>query len=195
MPMAECGVFFRGRRFTKADLAQAGVPCIHYGEIYTHYGTAAVETLSHVRGELKPMLRLAAPGDVVIAGVGETVADVAKAVAWIGPSQVAIHDDCFAFRSDQDPVFISYAMQTTSFQDQKEKFVSRAKVKRISAEGLGKIIVPIPSIEEQRRIVSILDKFDALVSDISVGLPAEIAARRKQYEYYRDRLLTFEEAV
>lgn len=55
--------------------------------------------------------------------------------------------------------------------------------------------VPVPPLEEQRRIASILDKFDALVNDLSVGLPAELAARRKQYEYYRDRLLTFEEAA
>jgi len=51
--------------------------------------------------------------------------------------------------------------------------------------------MPVPLIEEQRRIVKILDKFDALVNDISVGLPAELNARRKQYEYYRDKLLTF----
>ena len=53
----------------------------------------------------------------------------------------------------------------------------------------------LPSLDEQRRIVAILDNFDALVNDLSVGLPAELAARRKQYEYYRDRLLTFEEAA
>lgn len=51
--------------------------------------------------------------------------------------------------------------------------------------------IPIPSLEEQERIVAILDKFDALVNDISQGLPAEIEARRKQYEYYRDKLLSF----
>lgn len=54
---------------------------------------------------------------------------------------------------------------------------------------------PFPSREEQDRIVEILDKFDALVSDLLIGLPAEIEARRKQYEYYRDKLLTFEEAA
>jgi len=53
----------------------------------------------------------------------------------------------------------------------------------------------LPTLSEQDRIVSILDNFDALVNDISVGLPAELAARRKQYEYYRDRLLTFKEAA
>jgi type I restriction enzyme S subunit len=53
------------------------------------------------------------------------------------------------------------------------------------------IEIPLPSFEEQERIVSILDRFDALVNDITSGLPAEIEARRKQYEYYRDKLLTF----
>ena len=53
--------------------------------------------------------------------------------------------------------------------------------------------IPVPPLDEQERIVAILDKFDALVNDLSIGLPAEIAARRQQYEYYRDRLLTFEE--
>ena len=53
--------------------------------------------------------------------------------------------------------------------------------------------VPLPPLEEQARIVEILDKFDALTTDITTGLPAEIAARQKQYEYYRDKLLTFKE--
>lgn len=55
------------------------------------------------------------------------------------------------------------------------------------------IRIPVPGLEEQRKIADVLDKFDALVNDISSGLPAEIEARRKQYEYYRDKLLTFKE--
>lgn len=56
-----------------------------------------------------------------------------------------------------------------------------------------KYSLQLPPLEEQRRIVAILDKFDALVNDLSIGLPAELAARRQQYEYYRDKLLTFKE--
>jgi type I restriction enzyme S subunit len=52
--------------------------------------------------------------------------------------------------------------------------------------------IPVPPLDEQDRIVAILDHFDALVNDLSIGLPAELAARRTQYEHYRDRLLTFE---
>ena len=54
------------------------------------------------------------------------------------------------------------------------------------------IKVGIPSLAEQDRIISILDRFDKLTNDLSSGLPAEIEARRKQYEYYRDRLLSFD---
>ncbi|MDT8364827.1 MAG: restriction endonuclease subunit S, partial [Nitrosomonas sp.] len=96
--MAEVGEFFRGRRFTKNDYVPDGIGCIHYGDIYTHYGMSAKETISHVRTDLAPVLRFARPGDLVIAGVGETVEDVGKAVAWLGDGEVAIHDDCFAFR-------------------------------------------------------------------------------------------------
>ena len=53
--------------------------------------------------------------------------------------------------------------------------------------------IPIPPLAEQERIVAILDKFDSLVHDISIGLPAELQARKKQYEYYREKLLTFTE--
>ena len=63
---------------------------------------------------------------------------------------------------------------------------------KINQENLRNIRIPIPSISAQERIISILDKFDALVNNISIGLPAEISARRKQYEYYRNQLLTFE---
>lgn len=53
--------------------------------------------------------------------------------------------------------------------------------------------IPVPPLEEQERIVAILDRFDALCNDPISGLPAEIEARKKQYEYYRDKLLTFKE--
>ena len=194
-PMAEVGTFTRGRRFVKDDIVDVGLPAIHYGEIYTHYGTAATSVLSQVREEIVASLRFAEPGDVVIAAVGETVADVGKAVAWLGDGPVAVHDDCFSFSHSENSKFIAYCMQTAALNSEKEKYVSRAKVKRLSAQGLERLTIPVPPLDEQERIVGILDKFDALVNDLSIGLPAELKARRQQYEYYRDKLLTFEEAA
>ena len=61
--------------------------------------------------------------------------------------------------------------------------------------GFRKFQIPLPPLSEQERIVAILDKFDMLVNDISVGLPAELKARRQQYEHYRAKLLSFKEVV
>jgi len=193
--LSEIGKFIRGRRFTKADYVEDGVGCIHYGEIYTHYGTSANEVISHVRPEMKATLRFAKPGDVVVTDVGETVEDVGKAVAWIGSEEVAIHDHCYAFRHSMNPKFVSYCMQTTSFIAEKAKYVARTKVNTLLIDGFSKIRIPVPPREEQERIVSILEKFDALVNDLGRGLPAEIKARRQQYEHYRDRLFSFREAA
>ena len=68
-----------------------------------------------------------------------------------------------------------------------------AGIPHVSSDALSKVVLTIPSLEEQTRIVSILDRFDALCNDLSGGLPAEIEARQRQYEYYRDKLLTFTE--
>lgn len=193
-PLGDLGEFIRGRRFTWSDVVDDGIPAIHYSEIYTKYGVAAQAATIRVRSELAPQLRFAEPGDVVIAAVGETVEDLAKAVAWMGDDPVAIHDDTFLFRSELNPKYVSYCLQTDDFQRQKDRHVARAKVKRISSAGLAQVAIPVIPLDEQERIVAILDGFDALVNDLFVGLPAELAARRMQYEYYRDRLLSFEEA-
>ena len=66
-------------------------------------------------------------------------------------------------------------------------------MKNLTMENIRKFIIPIPPIEQQNRLVGILSRFDKICNDISEGLPAEIAARQKQYEFYRDKLLTFKE--
>ncbi|EMB2548940.1 restriction endonuclease subunit S, partial [Escherichia coli] len=63
--------------------------------------------------------------------------------------------------------------------------------RRVNADNLSKILIPVPSMEIQERIVSILDKFDTLTNSITEGLPREIELRQKQYEYYRDLLFSF----
>lgn len=75
------------------------------------------------------------------------------------------------------------------------RFISESGVNipQLTVPNVKKIKIPIPSLSEQDRIVSILDQFDRLINDISIGLPAELSARRSQYEYYRNKLLTFKE--
>lgn len=190
--LGEVGIFQRGKRFVRTDMIENGFPCIHYGEMYTHYNVFATESKSFVSPELAKKLRVANYGDVVIVAAGETIEDIGKATAWLGESDVVTHDACFTFKSPLNPKFVAYFSRTRLFHDQIKKHISSGKISAINAKGLEKAKIPIPPIEEQERIVAILDKFDALVNDISAGLPAEIQARRQQYEYYRGELLTFE---
>ena len=83
--------------------------------------------------------------------------------------------------------YLFYAVSTVDFAPKK------SSVPNMSSNDIKKVIIPIPPVAEQERIVAILDRFDKLCNDITEGLPAEIEARRKQYEYYRDKLLTFKE--
>lgn len=90
------------------------------------------------------------------------------------------------------PSYYWHFAQSRFYWDQANKLVGGGAQPQFNANVLKEIKFPIPPLAEQERIVAILDKFDALVNDISIGLPAELNARRKQYEYYRGKLLTFE---
>lgn len=112
-------------------------------------------------------------------------------MAWLGNEEIAVSSDACIYRHKLNPKFVSYFFQTEKFQKQKRQHITGTKVRRVNADDLAKLLIPIPTPEEQARIVAILDKFDALTSSITEGLPREIELRQKQYAYYRDLLLSF----
>lgn len=87
-----------------------------------------------------------------------------------------------------------YFSKSSLYWEQAEKYVSKGGQQQFNANAISRVKVSIPSLEVQDRIINVLDNFDAICSDLNIGLPAEIEARQKQYEYYRDKLLTFKEA-
>lgn len=91
------------------------------------------------------------------------------------------------------PRYLFYVLSSDKFFNYDMQHSKGAKMPRGNKDAVMNYPIPIPPLEEQQRIVSILDRFDKLCNDISEGLPAEINARQKQYEYYRDKLLTFKE--
>lgn len=189
--LSEVGTLVRGNGLQKKDFTPNGVGCIHYGQIYTHYRTFATETITCCSEELAKKLRTAEYGDVVIATTSENVEDVCKAVAWLGKESIAISGDAYIYKHNQNPKYIAYIFQTGNFFDYKKRKANGTKVIRLSGDAIGKYEVPLPPIEEQNCIVAILDRFESLTTSLQHGLPAEIAARRQQYEYYRDKLLDF----
>lgn len=89
------------------------------------------------------------------------------------------------------PRWIYFMISTENFYKHVELYQKGASYPAITDADVKKYEIPIPSIEEQRKIILLLDEFETLCNDITNGLPAEIEARQKQYEYYRDKLLTF----
>lgn len=195
------GVFTRGGGLQKKDFVDRGVPCIHYGQIYTYYGTFADKTKSFVTEDFAKKARKAKSGDLVIATTSENDDDVCKAVAWLGAEEVAVSSDACFYTHNLNPRYVSYFFQTELFQKQKRAHITGTKVRRVNVDDLAKILIPIPfpndpekSLAEQTRISTILDKFEMLAASLSEGLPREIMLREKQYTYYRDLLLSFPKA-
>jgi type I restriction enzyme, S subunit len=109
----------------------------------------------------------------------------------------SLHQRAYRIRVQQPtllPKFVFYFMRNR-FHEYMLKAAVRSSVASVRRPMLERFPLPIPTLDEQQRVVTILDSFEALVNDLSIGLPAEIRARREQYEYYRDRLLTFREAA
>ena len=186
--LGDIGTFERGRRFVHADDREDGIPCIHYGELYTHYGVWAKEVKTHINSEIKTKLRYAEKNDVIIVAAGENKIDIGVAVAWLGNEKIAIHDACYIYRHKQNPVYLSYIFRTHEYHQFLKKYVAEGKICSVSADSIAKYEIPVPPREIQDEIVRILDKFMSLETE----LEAELEARRKQYEYYRDLLLTFD---
>ena len=119
----------------------------------------------------------------------------AGAAGQIGYSDVDFWaaDDCYTFKCCEklENRYLFHVLKNS--QHRIDAQVRRASIPRISREAVGNIRIPIPPLDVQNRIVNVLDNFEKICSDLNIGLPAEIEARQKQYEYYRDKLLTFAE--
>ncbi|GIU28803.1 restriction endonuclease subunit S [Shewanella hafniensis] len=195
LPLGEIGKFIRGNGLQKKDFIETGFPAIHYGQIYTKYGLSADETFTYISEELAKKLRKAERNDLLLATTSENDEDVVKPLAWLG-NQSVISGDMMLFRHEQNVKYLAHYFLTEAFQAQKRKYITGAKVRRVSSGDLSKIVVPIPcpdnpekSLAIQAEIVRILDAFTAMTAELT----AELNMRKKQYNYYRDQLLSFEE--
>ena len=183
----------RGGNFQKKDFIENGYPCIHYGQIYTKYGLYTDKVFTYINEKIAKKSKIAKPNSVIMAVTSENIEDVCKCVAWVGNSDIAISGHTAIIESDVNAKYLSYYFHTSMFYIQKLKYVHGTKVIEVTPDKLNDIIVPVVPEEKQEEIVDKLDTLDKLCNDISLGLPSEIEARQKQYEYYRDKLLNFKE--
>lgn len=187
-PLSKHGKFTRGRRFVRTDIVEEGQPCIHYGDMYTYYGISATKAKTHIPFDFPKKMRYAKYGDVVIVGAGENNEDIGVGLAWLGKEPAAVHDACYIYESNFNPLFLSYYLRSSTYHLQIKSSVVRGKICSISSDGIGKALIPIYKEDKQKEIVENLLPFESSISN----LESQLALRQKQYEYYRNKLLTFE---
>ncbi len=184
---------YRGAGIKRDEITTDGIPCVRYGEIYTSYDISFTECISHTSEDVVASPKYFEHGDIIFTITGESVEEIAKSIAYLGYDKCMAGGDTVVMKHKQEPRYISYALSTTAAQAQKSKGKVKSKVVHSSVPALKDIEIPLPDMETQKRIADQLDNFHKLCNDISAGLPAEIEARQKQYEYYRDKLLNFKE--
>ena len=182
---------YRGNGIKREEVREIGIPCVRYGEIYTDYGISFEKTKSYTDENLITNKKYIDYGDILFAITGESVEEIGKSTAYIGKEKCLVGGDILVMKHKQDPVYLSYVLSTENAQKQKSKGKIKSKVVHTNATDIGEIEIPLPPLEVQKRIVEVLDNFEKICNDLNIGLPAEIEARQKQYEYYRNILLTF----
>ena len=182
---------YRGSGIKRSDLTEEGVPCVRYGEIYTTYGVWFENCVSHTVLENVPNPKYFEHGDILFVITGESVEDIAKSTAYIGNERCLAGGDIVVVKHNQDPKYLSYALSTTDSRKQKSAGKVKSKVVHSSVPAIQNIKIPVPPLEVQQEIVRILDSFTSLTEELQRQLEAELEARKKQYEYYRDKLLDF----
>ena len=199
VPLGDVGVIFGGLTGkTKADFSHGNARFVSYVNIFNNI---AVDTSREdfVRVDSTERQRSLKRGDVLFTGSSETAAEVGVSSVVTEELVEPLYLNSFSigFRPGDptvlEPDFTKHLFRSDVMRKQVVRTASGVTRFNVSKARLAEVEVPIPPLGDQRRIASILDKFESLTANLSAGLPAELRARRLQYEYYRDRLLPFKE--
>ena len=168
-----------------------GIPWIKIGDtsLNSKYIEKTEQKISY-EGALKS--RILEEGDFVISN------SMSYGRPYILKIKGAIHDgwaSISGFKKELNPDFLYHYLSSNDVQHYWKSKINSSSVSNLNVDIIKTLIIPIPPLAEQEKIVAILDKFDTLTHSISEGLPHEIALRRKQYEYYREQLLAFPKAA
>lgn len=185
MTLAEIGPVCMCKRIMKAETnTQGGIPFYKIGT----FGKKADSYISKETYEkYKNLYKFPKKGDILISAAGT----IGRTVIYNGEPAYFQDSNIVWIDNDESKVLNKFLIYCYSMNPW--AISTGGTIARLYNDNISKAKIPVPSLQEQERIVSILDRFDSLCNDITKGIPAEIEARRKQYEYYRDKLLTFKE--
>ena len=184
---------YRGAGIKRDQVTEKGIPCVRYGEIYTTYDTCFSDCVSHTDEKYLASPKYFEHGDILFAITGESVEDIAKSIAYLGHDKCLAGGDIVVMKHKQNPRYLTHVLSTGMARAQKSKGKVKNKVVHSSVPSIEQIEIPLPSLDDQKKYADILDGFYSALNQLQSELPAEIESRQKQYEFYRDKLLTFKE--
>jgi type I restriction enzyme S subunit len=157
--LGSIGTFIRGSGIKRVDVQPDGVFCVRYGEIYTTYNIAMTVAISCVSKQLAMQSKPVVYGDLLMTLTGETKEEIGKTVAFLGNEQTVIGGDVATFTNhQQNPMYLSYLMNSPYAIHKKALLSTGDIIVHISCEKLASILVPIPPLAEQRRIVQRIEE-------------------------------------
>ena len=195
--MSDIGAFYGGLSGkSKKDFGNGNAKYITYMNVYSNISVNMdlVDTVSVSTDEKQNAIQF---GDILFTGSSETPDEcgMSSVVTEFIEEPTYLNSFCFGFRpyniKSFNVHFLKHLFRSQTLRKQIIRTASGVTRFNVSKKKMLNVSVPIPSIEKQNYIADILDRFETLTTDLQSGIPAEIAARRQQYEYYREQLLTF----
>ena len=162
---ASLGEIVRGSGIKRTETVADGLPCVRYGELYTTYNTSFAKTKSFITVELDVKCKHFGYGDILMTLTGENKPDIAKAVAYLGNAPVAAGGDLAYWTCHRmNPLYLVYALSCPYAISRKVHLATGDIIVHISGDKIGSILLPIPPLEEQARIVARIAEIETLLS-------------------------------
>ena len=160
------GEIVRGSGIKRNETVRQGLPCVRYGELYTTYQTSFTKTVSFIAPDLYEKCKHFSYGDVLMTLTGENKPDIAKAVAYLGTEPIAAGGDlAFWTQHGMDPLYLSYIMASPYIIGRKMALATGDIIVHISGDKLGTILLPVPPLAEQERIVARIHEAELVIEN------------------------------
>lgn len=160
------GAIIRGSGIKRTETVESGLPCVRYGELYTTYNTSFTETISFIPKELFEQCKQISCGDVLFTLTGENKADIAKTVAYLGESPVAVGGDlAYWTHHGMNPLYLVYFMSSPYAIGRKVNLATGDIIVHISGDKVGSFLIPVPPLAEQDRIVAQINELEPIIQE------------------------------
>ena len=160
------GAIIRGSGIKRTETVERGLPCVRYGELYTTYNTSFTETISFIPKELFEQCKQISCGNVLFTLTGENKPDIAKTVAYLGDSPVAIGGDlAYWTHHGMNPLYLVYFMSSPYAIGRKVNLATGDIIVHISGDKVGSFLIPVPPLAEQDRIVAQINELETIIQE------------------------------